>query len=418
MWFRRTFLAAALVAAAAGAQHAGSNGATLSSPDTLGTQPRHVAYRALERALLTYRQLAADSTLRPPLRTTTPIRPGDVHPDLRALTRFLVALGDLKADDVDTATTTGHGAAPVRYEGALVEAVSRFQRRHGLAADGVIGRATKHELQVPLARRVWQIEVALERWHQLPPLPSGEHLIVNIPAFELGAFANDSTADQPSLTMRVIVGIADRRHATPAFAATMREVVFHPYWDVPARIARTELVPLFRRSPTAFDRGGYEIVSFAAAGAEVISLPPSAENLSRVAAGTLRLRQKPGPENALGTLKFVLPNPYQVFLHDTPTRGLFARVRRDFSHGCVRVGDPAALAEFVLRGQSPWTRAAIDSMVSGTNTTRVPLARPLPIYVIYATAAASPDGTVWFYPDVYTRDAAFARSLAADSTRP
>ena len=416
MWFRRTFLAAALAAATAGAQHAASNGATLTTRDTLRSQPRHVAYRALERALRTYQLLAADSSLRPPLRTAVPIRPGDVHPDLGALTRLLVALGDLRAVEVDTASSTGHGSPP-RYEGALVEAVARFQRRHGLAADGVIGLATMTQLQVPLSRRVRQVELAMERWHQLPPLPPGEHLIVNIPAFELGVFENDSTPDQPELTMRVIVGLADRRHSTPAFAATMREVVFHPYWDVPSRIARTELVPLFRRSPSAFNRGGYEIVSFAAGEAGAIPLPPSAQNLSRVAAGTLRLRQKPGDANALGVLKFVLPNPYQVFLHDTPTRELFARARRAFSHGCVRVADPAALAEFVLRGQPPWDRASIDSVIRGTSTVRVLLAHPLPIYVMYATAAASPDGTVWFYPDVYARDAAFEQSLPVGGAR-
>ena len=287
----------------------------------------------------------------------------------------------------------------------------RFQRRHGLDADGVIGQATMTQLRVPLARRVRQIELTLERWRWLPGRPASRYIVVNIPSFRLYAFENDSAAERPVLAMNVIVGKANGRHNTPVFSATMREVVFHPYWDVPPRIARTELVPSFRRTPATFEREGFEIVRLGAGEVNAPTFPPTAQNLARVAAGELRVRQRPGPANALGVVKFVFPNRYNVFLHDTPTRGLFASTRRDFSHGCIRVAQPNDLAEFVLRGQEPWDRVAIDSITTGDGTVHVPVVRPIQVVVLYATAAVAEDGTVRFYPDLYRHDAALERAL-------
>jgi murein L,D-transpeptidase YcbB/YkuD len=216
----------------------------------------------------------------------------------------------------------------------------------------------------------------------------------------------------------VIVGTADRRHHTPVFSATMREVVFRPYWDVPPRIARAELVPIFRRTPSRFDEEGFEIVRPGTIELDATTFQPTAHNLSRVAAGELRVRQRPGTANALGFIKFVFPNRYNVFLHDTPTRELFARARRDFSHGCIRVSRPNELAEFVLQGQDTWDRAAIDSMMRGARTLHVALDRPVSVFVVYATAAATSDGTVHFYPDLYKQDAALERALGiAPGTR-
>ncbi len=373
-------------------------------------EPSYAGYHSLEQTLMRYRALAADTSLRPlPLRGKK-IRRGDAYPDAPALARLLTALGDLDAGDT-AAGSRAAWAAPPRFAGTLVDAIVNFQERHGLEPDSVIGPATIAELRVPLARRARQIELTLERWRWLPDVAPDRYVVVNIPGFRLYAFENDFIARHPALAMNVIVGQATGRHDTPVFMATMNEVVFRPYWDVPPRIARTELIPIFRRQPSYFDREGFEIVRRGTGDAASTTFPPTPGSLARVVDGDLRLRQRPGPSNALGAVKFLFPNRYNVYLHDTPMRGLFARSRRDFSHGCIRTEHPADLAELVLRGQSPWTRATIDSVMSGGRTVHVPIVRPVTVFVLYATAVVDATGDVSFYPDLYGRDAALERAL-------
>jgi murein L,D-transpeptidase YcbB/YkuD len=188
-------------------------------------------------------------------------------------------------------------------------------------------------------------------------------------------------------------------------------VVFRPYWDVPTSIARGEVLPMVRRHPESFAEDGFEIVQRGAPDAETATFAPTARNLARVLAGELRVRQRPGPANALGFIKFVFPNRYNVFLHDTPLRSLFANSRRDYSHGCVRVERPKALAELVLRGQPLSDPAAIDSVIHGSRTVHVSIDEPLTVLVWYATAVADTDGSVSFYPDIYGRDGVLERAL-------
>jgi murein L,D-transpeptidase YcbB/YkuD len=234
---------------------------------------------------------------------------------------------------------------------------------------------------------------------------------VNAAAFALDVFEDDSLAAEPRLSMRVIVGQANGRHNTPTFTATMREVVFRPYWDVPPRIARLELIPTFRRRPDSYDRDGFEIVRQGVGDVDAMVYPPTPESFARVVRGELRLRQRPGPENALGLVKFLFPNPYNVYLHDTPTKDLFARSRRDFSHGCIRVARPADLAELVLRGHPPWTREAIDSVMAGSTTLHVTVDRPLAVFIAYMTASAWANGDVQFVTDLYGSDVRLERAL-------
>jgi murein L,D-transpeptidase YcbB/YkuD len=378
-------------------------------------EPPYAGYRALERALARYRALAADTTLRAPRRATRTIRPGDTYADAPALSRLLVALGDL---DPDAARVFSSGpAGSPRYDGALVDAVVRFQQRHGVVPDSAIGPATMAALAVPLARRVRQIELTLERWRWLPDSPPDRYVVVNIPAFRLYAFEHDSTARQPLLAMNVIVGDAEARHDTPVFTGVMREVVFRPYWDVPPSIARKELIPQFRRRPESFDAEGFEIVRRSAGDVPTTTFAPTAQNFARVLAGDLRLRQRPGPGNALGFVKFVFPNPYNVYLHGTPAQSLFAESRRDFSHGCIRTEHPTELAELVLSGQSPWDRQAMDSVMNGDRTVHVPIVRPVTVFVLYATAVVDGAGEVRFYPDLYRHDVALDRMLGLPPVR-
>jgi L,D-transpeptidase YcbB len=384
------------------------------SPDVsatvAGAEPRYVGYVRLASALKRYRGHAQNPDLRPPPQRSTTLRPGDLYPDAPSLRRLLVAFGDLPPHSPIARDSTGAEL----YAGAMVEAVKSFQRRHGLSQDAQVGPATMAQLRVPIADRVRQMELTLERWRWLPDHPPSRYIVVNIPAFRLALFEDDPTAGRPELTMNVIVGQAGARR-TPIFTNVMREVVFRPYWDVPLNIARNELLPIIRRNPAYMERNAFEIVRGGDEGATIYR--PTAANLDLVAAGILRIRQRPGPSNALGLVKFVFPNRYNVYMHDTPTKSLFDQVRRDFSHGCIRLGEPAELAVAVLRGQPEWGAAAIESAMSGTRTQRIRLARPVAVYVLYATAIVDGAGAIMFLPDLYGHDAALARILGASPVR-
>lgn len=368
-------------------------------------EPRQARYRALEHSLAVYRALAADSTLSNLPATRGSIRPGQPWAGTAALQRLLVALGDRPAT-----ASRPVGAVSDTFSGALVDGLKKFQRRHGLPQDGVIGSATLQALRVPLSHRVMQIELAMERWRWLPEFTTSRFVIVNIPAFRLYAFDRETSGERPVERMDVIVGSAYGRRHTPVFTGTMRYVIFHPYWDVPPSIARREEIPRLRRDLGYAEQEGLEIVRGGDEGATVY--PMTGDNLDRVTAGTLRLRQRPGPRNALGPVKFVFPNEFNVYLHGTPAQSLFAHARRDFSHGCIRTSAPARLAEFVLKGQSGWDSTRIAaSMGEGEQLLRVTLDRPLPVYILYVTVVSDDAGVPAFYPDLYGHDAALARTL-------
>ena len=372
-----------------------------------GVEPPYAGYEGLAGALARYRTLAAGPDPRPPAPRMV-IRPGDPYQDAAALARYLAMLGDLPRERVNDVSAAG---AVASYDSALVAGVMVFQERHGLQPDGVIGPATVVQLRVPLARRVQQIELAMERWRWLPDVAPQRYVVVNVPAFRLYTFENDATASRPLLRMNVVVGQAQGRSATPLFVGSMREVVFQPYWDVPISIARGELLPRARSDAGYLDRENLEIVR--GGDHDAVVYPPTASNFDRVAAGTLRLRQRPGADNSLGPVKLLFPNQYNVYLHGTPATELFARTRRDFSHGCIRVEDPTALAEWVLQGQDAWNReSVVDAMTtSAQKSRRVRVARPVSVYILYTTAVVGDDGLVRFYEDIYGHDGRLARSL-------
>lgn len=362
-------------------------------------RPSLPAYAALREALARYRTLAAASDGQPVPAWPGSLRPGDRHAALPALRRRLAALGDLAppaALDSDL------------YDAEVAQAVQRFQRRHGLAEDGVAGRSTLAALRVPLAQRVRQIEWALERLRWLRAPPGGRAIAINIPMFRLWALERGAPA--PVLAMDVIVGRALRTH-TPVFAAPLTELVFHPYWNVPRSIVLGELLEPAERDPSRLARQDMEIVR--GAGDDAVPVPANAQNLALLRSGALRLRQRPGPRNALGQLKFVLQNPFDVYLHDTPTTALFDRARRDFSHGCIRIEAPAALAAWLLAGQPEWSAERIAAAMAGPRPLKLPLAQPVPVIVYYLTAFVLPGGELHFADDLYRHDARLQRLLAA-----
>ncbi|MCH7780412.1 MAG: L,D-transpeptidase family protein [Acidobacteria bacterium] len=364
-------------------------------------EPQLVQYRFVMEALAHYRELATDPRLEPVPATGQTLRPGDPYEGLDKLTQLLEIVGDL-----DRAAEVGE-----TFDGAIVEAVKRFQQRHGLEPDGIVGRKTFAALNVPLERRVRQLELALERLRWLPDLPEGPFLVANIPGFELMAFDYPRPGGQPVFVMNVVVG-KSLNTQTPVFDELMRYVVFGPYWNVPYSITVREILPKLADDPGYLERNQMEIVDRFAWDAEPYE--PTPENIERLASWELRIRQRPGSLNALGRVKFIFPNSDNIYLHDTPARTLFARSRRDFSHGCIRVEDPAKLAEFVLRDVPGWELERIEQAMAAPRPQRVNLPNPLPVLIFYTTAGVRPHtGEVAFFKDIYGHDARREAALQA-----
>lgn len=373
--------------------------------------PRVPQYERLREALALYRRLqghAAWAQPLPPLprdpsrRGAARLSEGQAYAGLAPLAERLRALGDLPGD----------ASVPPRYEGVLVAAVRAFQARHGLAVDGIVGPATYAQLQVTPGERVRQIALTLERLRWTPLLQGPRMVVVNIPEFTLRAYEVVQGRIEVRHEMKVIVGRAmDTR--TPVFDEDMRFIEFSPYWNVPPSIARGELVPRLRRDPAYFDAEGFE---FVARDGRVLTTLTRAR-LDAVLAGELRIRQRPGPKNALGDIKFVFPNRDHIFLHHTPATSLFERERRDFSHGCIRIEQPVALARFVLEGMAGWDEDRIRTAMQAGVSSTLKLAQPVPVLIAYGTVLVR-GARVHFFEDVYGHDRLLDQALRAREVAP
>ena len=365
-------------------------------------EPPYPGYRNTLQALQTYMKLAAQDDgeqLPPPTPPKKAIAPGDAYPGVPRLTRLLRLVGDLPPD-------ANVPVDPPVYDGALVDAVKKFQSRHGRDANGRIDAKTLADLNVPLSRRVQQMQWTLERWRWLPDSYQKAPIVANIPEFRLRAYDKDFNI---GVTMKVVVG-KSYGHNTPVFSETMKYVVFRPYWEVPPSIIRAELIPHLQKDPDYLAKKGFEVVDarqqVVAAGAV------TGETLALLRAGKLFVRQLPGPKNSLGLVKFLFPNSYNVYMHDTPAPELFAQSRRDFSHGCIRLERPADLAAWVLRNNPGWTAERIHAAMNGDKPQQVNLAQPIPVLIVYATVIVLGDGVVHFYDDIYGHDASLEKVLA------
>lgn len=365
-------------------------------------QPGVVHYQRARSTLARYRALAraGEPEAVPRLERGPAIKPGTAWTGVPQLVSRLRTFGDLTAGDAAAVTGT-------TYAAGLVAAVKAFQGRHGLEPDGVIGAGTIAALNVPVAQRVRQIELAMERMRWLPDLGSRPNLFVNVPLFRL--WATDPRTGAEPLRMNVVVGQA-LNHKTPLFVEQLEYVIFRPYWNPPYGITVKELVPRARRDASYLDRENLEIVASGADDAP--ALPATAENLNAVVAGRLHLRQRPGPGNSLGLAKFMFPNAEAIYMHGTPAQQLFSRTRRDFSHGCIRLETPAALAEWVLRDHAGWTRARIDEAMQGARPTRVDLKDPVTVVLFYDTVHVNSENVVHFVDDIYGHDRTLEVALA------
>jgi murein L,D-transpeptidase YcbB/YkuD len=364
-----------------------------------GIEPPFPAYRRTEQALAHYTELAKQDDGEKLPAVTKPIEPGQAYAGVPRLTRLLRLVGDLPEDAA--------GPQDGVYGGVLVDAVKRFQRRHGMDEDGRLGAGTINQLNVPLADRVRQLQLTMERWRWLPAEFSAPPIIVNIPDFRLRALDEENN---PALDMRVVVGKAMRTE-TPVFSRDMTYVVLRPYWNVPPSILRSEIVPAIQRNRGYIASKNYEVTT--PDGKVVTSGAISDDVLAQLKAGKLMVRQKPGPTNALGLVKLIFPNENNVYLHSTPSQSLFSRSRRDFSHGCIRVEKPAELTVWVLRNNPGWTLEKVQqAMQSGKDNVTVTLAKRVPVFIVYGTALAYANGEVHFSDDIYGFDARLETALA------
>jgi murein L,D-transpeptidase YcbB/YkuD len=289
----------------------------------------------------------------------------------------------------------------------MEHALRRFQRRHGLAADGLVSPATLAALNVPVTARIRQLELNMERWRWLPRELSSRYILVNIANAALEVVEDGRSV----LRMRVVVGRPDRR--TPVLSARMTALVLSPYWHVPPRITTEDQLPLIRKDPAYLTRQSMTIMQ--GRGAEARPIDPSTIDWSKMTAETFpyHLRQDPGPHNALGRMKFMFPNRFQVYLHDTPTRGLFAKPVRALSSGCIRLERPIDLAAYILRDDPRWSRDKILAAIEQRTAHVVRLPAPIPVHLVYWTAWIQPDGEVHFRQDIYGDDHALENALRA-----
>lgn len=381
---RDSFPAAAFLAEASGSPQP--------APLFRALEPKFYQYRRLQAALVTYRILARDSSLLPLPAMPHNLKVGTAYAGAPQLRRLLKLLGDL------TDSTAMH--RPVEgdsiYDLALEKAIRRFQRRQGFSSDGVVGDSTQSRLSHPFDERVRSIELSLERWRWLPRRFEVPPIIVNIPGYRLYAFRTGQDVEADMLSMDVVVGAAVK-HDTPLLAVDMVAVQFGPPWNVPSSIAKAEILPKALKDRGYLDKEHYELLR------NRIVVPVNDSNVRRIGT-SVQVRQTPGTWNALGRVKFVMPNSEDIYLHDTPSRSFFARARRDFSHGCIRVSDPLALATFLLRDRPQWTADSVKQALAGDSTRWVPLLARVPVYLVYQTVAVTEAGVTFFYGDVYGHD--------------
>jgi murein L,D-transpeptidase YcbB/YkuD len=366
-------------------------------------RPQHPWYQRGRERLKEYRALQAAGGWSAISGGPT-LKPGMNDPRIPALRNRLRVTHDLHSDTPET-----YPPSQV-YDAELEAAVKRFQERHGLTADAAVGPGTLATLNVPVAARIDQIRINLERARWVMHEIAGEFVLVDVAGFDVSYFRDD----QPVWTSKVIVGRPYRE--TPIFKSKITYVVFNPTWTIPPGILVKDKLPVIKRDPGYLKRNNIRVID--SSGREV---NPYSVNWGRYSARNLppyQLRQDPGDDNALGLVKIMFPNPYLVYLHDTPTKSLFDKDERTFSSGCIRVQKAFELAELVLNDPARWNPATMQDVVASKKMQTVNLAKPVPVMILYWTSQPTPDGQVIFRQDVYNRDPATLAALNSDFRLP
>lgn len=394
--------------------------------------PRHAVLLAALADRLSAMQAIADAGGWPSLPDDLRLEPGDDTPAVAILRQRLTISGEYggpaatgaataepsAATEPPTATILPLGAtaspdthSETYYDEALANAVRRFQENHGLEIDAIVGRQTVATLNVSAARRVAQMRVNMARLADLPTDLGQRHIIVNVPGFEAFLFDGDTLA----LRSRIIVGKDQQQ--TPQFTGLVTQVVVNPFWNVPDSIARNEILPKLVKDPDYLAKEDMEVLEGWQANTQSLD-PMTIDWAALLAEGRMpyHFRQRPGPRNALGQVKILFPNEHAVYLHDTPSRGLFNRRVRAFSHGCMRVDKIVELATAVL-GQD-WTTDRLQNLIDRSESKTIRVSLKMPVHVIYLTSWVDPEtGVLQFRNDLYDRDDKALRTLAAEDIR-
>jgi L,D-transpeptidase YcbB len=377
---------------------AGLTSANLSSAID-AARPDHWLYRSFTDALATYRQIEAAGGW-PTVADGPTLRRGVTDPRVADLRRRLSAGGD----DADAAT------ASVLFDEPLEAALKRFQVRHFLTPDGAVGSATRRELNVGVAQRIDQIRVNLERarW-VLHQRADGEFVIVDVAGFEV-RYVRDR-----AVIWRTRAQVGQPYRQTPIFRSTIEEVVLNPTWTVPPGILAKDILPAARKDPAYLEKRGLRVID-----RDGRPVDSAKVDFTRYTGATFpfMIRQDPGPSNALGRVKIMFPNPYLVYLHDTPSQALFEREQRAFSSGCIRTERPLELVELLLASPDRWSRAMIDAAVASGTTRTIRLPKPVPVLILYWTVDRDAQGAVVFKPDPYGRDPKLLKTLDRRFLRP
>jgi len=337
--------------------------------------PNHPQFVGLLKRLHELRDMTARSQVRIPDGDV--IEPGDTHPHVPLVRKRL------NVPDTEAAQT---------YDETLAAMIRTFQQRNGLHVDGLIGPATRRALNRSPAEKIDIIRVNLERWRWFPNDLGDRHIRVNVPEYVVRVVQKGETVFEE----RIVVG--KPRHATPSFSDEMELVVFNPYWNVPYSITKNEIIPIAQRNPSYLSRQNFQVLWRGRR-----QVDPYEVDWDRVDASKVRLRQSPGRGNALGEVKFLFPNKHAVYLHDTPSKHLFNRSQRAYSHGCMRVRNPRDFAEAIMRTEG-WSKQSISRAIERGNNRAIRLKQNLPVHITYMTAAVNGDGVVRFFADIYKHD--------------
>ena len=355
--------------------------------------PRHREYNNLKKALAQYRNLAAQGGWESFELTVPKLEKGMDHPDVVKLRKRLNfnqpdELEDPKEDS--------------KFDQTLYEQVVLFQRMNGLSSDGVVGKGTEEALKVSVEDRIASIEANMERWRWMSDQLGERHIKVNIPSFELQLIEDDQTV----FVCEAIVGRPYRQ--TPVFSAVMNHLVFAPTWTIPPTILWNDVIPAVRRNSAYLSQNNMRVLS---RDGSVVN--PSTIDWKNVTSSNFpyMIRQEPGRNNALGNVKFMFPNPYLVYIHDTPARSLFVHADRSFSSGCIRISKPMELAAYLLQDKPEWTPAQMNQVIAQRKERTVFLSNKIPVHILYMTVWAEEDGTVHFRRDIYDRDGPLLNAL-------
>ncbi len=359
-------------------------------------------YEGLKEALRDIRSVAGKGGW-PELPPGPKLAKGDRGARVEDLRRSLEARGDL-------APRAGDDRAS--FDDGLENGVKAFQRRHGIEPDGAVGPETEAALNVPAAGRMAQIRANLERWRWIPQDLGDRYVLINAADFRVSVVEGGREV----LSMEAIVGRDYRQ--TPEFSGALTSVEINPAWTVPPKLAREDILPKVRKDPGYLAEKGIHVFKNWSEGAPEID--PDTIDWTSVRDDSLsfKFRQDPGPRNALGRIRFIFPNKFDVYLHDTPERSLFSRAIRDFSSGCIRIEKPLDLAQYVLRDDPDWSREKILAAIDAGKTRIVPLRKPIGVHLLYWTAWRAEDGRIQFRGDIYKRDAALFKALEQRSSLP